>query len=519
MTIVALSFVANMANQVEYSTLFVGLSDEEAGNVITALEEQGVDVQSAPNGTLLVPKNQAEELRYTLYAQGLPSTETLDYGLYSDNATSFGATDQDKAFYEQAALQQNIAAMINGMEKISHSTVLLSLADTSAFVLSDSANTTSSATVMVELQPGISELSDADTEAIRAIVLGAVPMIGNENIMIVDQYMRNYGYSDASGDGLTSGTTAVEMQIELQKKVAEQLNLQISNLLSPVFGATNFESSVNVILDFDEKSTNSLTLTPPTTDAENMGIITSMKQTVERLQGTDTVPEGAVGADPNGASPTYPEIDEEAGDSTYYNVINEVNAEVNEVNQQIIEAQGDISELTASVVINGGTDVEAMLPDIVSLVSTAIGVPEESVQVRAMTFVEDTTVQDMIDQQTQYLEDQQRTAFMGEVIVPLIILGVIIAMLLIILNSIKRKKQKEIEAIRVREEAERRQELYEQQMASGNIVDIEAGDDTIESLLGETKNETMIQVKDFVDKDPQMVAQLLKNWLNDDFGG
>lgn len=214
LTIVALSVVLNMANQVEYGTLFNGLTDEQAGAVQTALKEKGVDVRSAAGGTLLVPKDQVESLKYQLRSEGLPGGEDLDYTLYSENAGAFGATDKDKAYYEQAQLQQNIAQIINKMDKIKNSTVLLVLAEDSTYVLSGKDNQISSASVMVTLKSADEQLSQSDVNAIRAIVSKAVPSLTEDNIAIVDQNMRTYG----GGSSDEAGTSKVDSQIQLQKK-------------------------------------------------------------------------------------------------------------------------------------------------------------------------------------------------------------------------------------------------------------------------------------------------------------
>ena len=136
---------------------------------------------------------------------------------------------------------------------------------------------------MVVLKSSSDMLSQSDVDAIRAVVTKAVPSLTEENISVVDQNMHSYGSASAS-----SGVNQVDTQVNLQQKVASDLEQQIVNLLSPVFGPENLSASVNVTLNFDKTTTNSLTLTPPTNDAENMGIITSMKQTEERLQNGGT---------------------------------------------------------------------------------------------------------------------------------------------------------------------------------------------------------------------------------------
>lgn len=274
LAIVIVAILSNMANQVEYTALFTGLTEEEAGTVITALQERGVEVKAAPNGTLMVPAEQAQELRYALTSEGIPSTDALDYNLYSENASSFGATDQDKAFYEQAQLQYNISQTINRMDKVKTSTVLLALAEESPYVLSGQEPKVSTASILITLKDPNVPLTQTEVDSIRDITSKAVPSLAKDNIAIADQNMRSYGTGDVQ-----TGSSAVESQFLLQQQVSETLGNQIVSLLTPVFGSENISARVNVILNFDQTTTNSLTLTPPTNDAENMGIITSMRQT------------------------------------------------------------------------------------------------------------------------------------------------------------------------------------------------------------------------------------------------
>nr|WP_268873170.1 flagellar basal-body MS-ring/collar protein FliF [Christensenella intestinihominis] len=512
LTIIALSVVLNMANQVEYAALFSGLSDEEAGNIITALNEEGVEVKSAPNGTLLVPKDKVDELRYTLQSEGLPGSDNFDYTLYSENAGSFGATDKDKAYYEQAQLQQNIAQTINKLGKIKNSTVLLALAKDSPYVLSGDDEKVSSASVMVTLKSSGDQLSQSDVDAIRAIVSKAVPALTEDNISIVDQNMHLYGTA-SEGSG---GTTQVDAQIQLQKKVSSELEQQVLNLLSPVFGPENLTASVNVILDFDKNTTNSLTLSPPTNDAENMGIITSMKQTTERLQNAGTTPEGEPGVDPNGGAPTYQEIDAAAQDSTYYNTVTEVNAEVNEINQQIEEAQGDISDLSATLIINGDDSLTDLLPEVRQQIATAIGVPEDKITVSAMPFEENTLYAQAMEEQAKEMEAQRTSDMIKNVVVPLAIIAGIMVMLLIILREIKKKRESDLEQERMANWTEMQQQEQEEQPSVDVVADEELN---VEELLQEKNDNMVSQVRQLVDRDPDAIAQLLRNWLSDDIGG
>ncbi len=511
LTIIAISAVVTMANQVEYEDLYVGLSNEQAGEVITQLEKDGIDVQSYSNGVLRVPKGQANELRYKLQAQGIPAGDSLDFNIYSENASSFGATDKDKAYYAQMQLQQNLAQTVNRMDKIKNSTVMLSLAEESKFALSDPGKKESTASVMVTLNPNVDQLSQTDVDAIRAIVSKGVPSLTEANIAIVDQNMHSYG---TMGESTSVGTGMVGTQIELQDQVAAKLKQQIINLLTPVFGVENLSANVNVQLDFDRKTTNTLTLSPPTGSAANTGLVTSMKQTTERLQNAGTTPQGAVGMDPNGGAPTYQEIDTAAQDGTYYNVVTDFNAELNEISEQIEQAQGDISYLSAAVIVNGGEDLADVLPGVRQLIANAIGVPENRITVSSMPFDGNAAYTQMMEEQAQKLADAQQTAMLQSLILPLAILAVIVIVLFILLNSFRKNRKAKLEEERRQKEEEERAALR----AAG--IDVAADEElSIEELLKEKNDDMLKQVQMLVDKNPEVIAQLLRNWLSDDFGG
>lgn len=514
LTIIAISVVVSMANQVEYDTLFTGLSNEDAGKVQAALQEEGIDVKASGNGTLLVPKAQVDELRYKMQADGILTGDTLDHSIYSTNASAFGATDADKKYYERAQMEQNIARTINRLDKIKSSIVMLTLAEESKFAIPESGNTESTAAVTITLKSSNEQLSDSDVAAVRAIVSKAVPSLKEENIAIVDQNMHSY---PMAGD-MSGGTTAVDTQIALQNKVASGLEQQIVALLTPVFGAENISSNVHALLDFDKTTTNSLTLSPPTRDAVNTGIVTSMKQTTERLMNAGQVAQGEPGMDPNGGGATYQEIDTAAQDDKYYNVVTEVNYEVNEISEQIEQAQGDITDISATVILNGGDEMADILPQIRTMIATAVGIPEGKITVSSMPFEGTAAYQQMMEEETKKMEEAQQAATIQSMILPLAIVAGIVIILLILISSFRKKREAD------RAEQLRQDEVMAMQMAAagvpGGVIDVTADEDfSIEDLLKEKNDNMLKQVQALVEKNPEVIAQLLRNWLTDDLGG
>ena len=76
----------------EYTVLYSNLDTNEAGEIYNKLtSEMNIKAKAQGNGTILVPKQQAEEVRMKLSAEGYPKSG-LNYDLFK-NSTGFGTTD------------------------------------------------------------------------------------------------------------------------------------------------------------------------------------------------------------------------------------------------------------------------------------------------------------------------------------------------------------------------------------------------------------------------------------------
>lgn len=155
MAVVVIVVVVTTYSKEEYSVLYSNLSQAEAAEIYTALQEEEVDVRATGDGTtILVPKGSAEDIKLTLSAKGIPSGGVMGYDFYIENAGSFGATDKDKERIYTYQLQQNLVQSINAMAKVKNSVVLLSLADDSTFVVSNADNQISTAAIQIEPELG-----------------------------------------------------------------------------------------------------------------------------------------------------------------------------------------------------------------------------------------------------------------------------------------------------------------------------------------------------------------------------
>ncbi len=496
-------YFAVQSSKVEYETLYVNLESSQAAECYTKLEELGYDVRIEGTGTIKVQKGKADEARLRLQQEGFPQSG-FTYDLYAQGA-SLGSTEADKKAYAQFQAEQNISYMLKRYEMIQDATVMVVMGETSQFALSDN-NKPSSATVVLTLKPGYS-LSSAEAETIRNAVAASVSGLKAENVVLSDTNMRLYRAGEDD-----DYTTATSDRLSLVSKTQELIQSQVYNLLAPVFGSANVAVSANVKLDFDKHNTQTITYTPPG-DAENMGIIVSMRQTAERMSDNPGA-SGTVGFDANGASPWYPGMVDES-ENPYYQYTQEINAEVNEVREQIEEAQGDVTSLSVAVFIDASEEWESEIENVRSMVASAVGVDAEYINIMLTPFKVNEEYSTLLAQQeeaeaqaAQMSQEalRQRLILIGAIVVGVLLIGgSVLAVIALRKRAARKAKEREEQRLREEEERKRQLEMQESFMQEAVEEDTEA-----------TKR--LNYIRELADNSPEMIAQLLRNWLTDEYG-
>lgn len=488
--------VSTILTQTKYAVLYSGMDPKDAGTVMTRLQALNVEAKTQGTDTILVPADQADQLRMQLASEGLPEN-----GFNNDifkQGSGLGTTDMEKNFYKAQQMQANLAKTIKQMEKVDDAIVNLNLGESSSFVLSQN-NVPASASVLLTLKNGV-KLNDNEVRAVAELISKGVGNLDIQNVSIQDTKMNLYTIKDPD-------STAVDMgsQYELQNSVRDKLQDQVKTLLEPVFGVGKVLAQVHVELDFDKQSTQSTVFTPPVAGSDT-GIAISMKELAE------TVKNGASGGVPgisgNGGGITYPTVT--GADTVYNQVSRETNMEVNETKTQIDKAQGTIKNLSVAVILDSNTVMQDYSQDVSSLVGSAIGVDPKSVTVKNMPIntADNSAIQAAADNQVKLINAVKST----EITQTLIIAGaaVICALILFGIFRIFRRPK-------TREE----QYQYATAGAAGHggveyVADEEVmPDTTYDNIDLSKKNNSVQQVEKFIDKSPEAVAQLLRNWLSE----
>ncbi len=494
--IIILAVVSVFLNQKNYTVLYSGMDSADAGNVMTVLSDMGVDAKAQGDNTILVEESVADSVRMELAAQGYPSSG-YNYDIFQ-NASGLGVTDMEKKVYYQFQIQENLRQTILKMDKVDDAIVNIDLAEESSYVLADD-ETKPTASVMLTLKNG-QKLSDSEAEAIAEIVSNSISGLAPEDVRIVDSQMNVYS---TNGDDVVGN---VDSQLGLQDSVQQKMQKQIISLLTPVFGEDNVKAEVNVKLNFDSKVTESVEFEPPADGTE--GLVVSMSELIEEIA-SDT--SGSVaGIDANGTASQYLDtLEDNKDNSAYYQASREANYELNQTKTQIDQAKGQIADLSVSVILNSD-EVDDYSDEVKQLVATAIGVTEDRITVIPLPFLEmdNSEVQDAFDAQSQLLSSIQS----AETTRLLIILATVLVVLIFIFMIFRlfRKKEEPVAAEGGFEYlADEEIILGEDNEPLPSLHDIRLED------FEETDNKLQI-LEDYIGKNPESVANLLRNWLNED---
>ena len=481
-----------------FEVLYTGLNEAEAGKILTVLNEKNVAAKAQGSGTILVSSGDADEVRMELAAEGYPESG-LNYDIFS-NASSFGKTDLEMRTYQQYQLQENLRNTILMLDAIKECVVLINLPSDSLFVLS-SDQQQASASVMLEIGNG-ETLSQSEAKAITELVSKSVPNLTADNVRIMDTKMNLYDVSGENDEQYT-GT-----QYELTQKVKDTFAQQVLSVLTPVFGDDNVSAAVNVALNFDKETVNTVQYATPVEGADS-GLAVSMEELYQKTQGDGTA-SGTPGTDSNGVGVSqylYPNADA----SDFSNISRSVNYELNQTQTQIEKAQGRIEDLSVAVLLNSDVYNEDYSESVKQLVAKAIGVDEAMISIVSMPFQtagDESGITGVFAEQASLMDKQNSKDVIIAAIIALTVIVILIFVFRFIRYAFDNSPRSRRTAIA--------QGGYAVEIPPDGQITVSDRSRGATELAKRTKSSDAEQIEKFVDKDPAAVAQLLRNWLTDE---
>ncbi len=225
-----------------YGRLYSGIGDKDITEILDVLSTQGIKYKVEPgSGAIMVPIDDVNEVKLKLAGLGLPRSNSLGYELL-DKDQGFGSSKSVEMVRFQRALEGEIAQIIMAIQSVKTARVLLAIPVQSVFVRD---RKKPSASVVVGLYQGKS-LDKGQIESIIHLVASSVPQLEADQVTVVDQKGRLLNSNDSSS---ISYLTA--KQFEYKKNIEEHLMDRIGNILSPLVG-DSMRVQISADMDFTE---------------------------------------------------------------------------------------------------------------------------------------------------------------------------------------------------------------------------------------------------------------------------
>ncbi|MGV2497353.1 flagellar basal-body MS-ring/collar protein FliF [Pelagerythrobacter aerophilus] len=217
--------------------LYSSLGDADRAGVVSALEAASIDYTiDNTTGALTVGADDLYRARMVVASDG--ALATPETGQDMIDALPMGASRTLEGDRLRAAQERDLMLTIREIDGVESVRVHLARAERSVFVRD---NLPPTASVMLRLARG-RQLSESQVTAIANLVAASVPGLSIDAVRIVDQH----------GRLLSSPAGGESDRLELQTRMEAKLRSQVDQLLSPMIGAENFSSEIQVALDMNE---------------------------------------------------------------------------------------------------------------------------------------------------------------------------------------------------------------------------------------------------------------------------
>jgi len=485
--IIAITVSIVMLTRTTYVPLITIDDTKDAAEIEKVLTEKGINYKPGEGNKLLVDAKDKNKAEFALASSGITASGMNFEDAW--NLVNITSTESDKKQLWQNFKKNNLIAKLKMFDNVKDADVEVSMPETSLFFSDTSTN---KPTAFVRINPK-GEITPEQVKGIVSVVAASIEGLEPSNVTVVDNNF-NVLNSESSG-GLGDTNTQYKMKL----KVKEELERNIRTLYPNKSDSYDYISVVvNPFLEFDKQKTTKKEIEKPTGLDE--AIVSSHTQKEELVNGTTG---GVPGMDtnPGDGTTTYP-MDAE-GNSTYKKTITEVNREFNQTMTEIEKAQGEINFDKSSVAVTlwygqRVADDSALTPEFLEqcrqVISGATNIPVSKISINKYKLApEEVQVEPLSDKIKQYVEDYGYFALM---------LILIIAMFIAVLP---RKKK----------DAEEDQLVPEMAGVQPVIpADIE---ESLQEITFEEKSEVKKKIDRFVKEKPESVAQLLRNWLSEDW--
>lgn len=500
--ILALAILITILTRPQYVVLRNCETTKETAQIAELLEGEGLDYQVSDD-TYQVRINKKQESQANLL---LADNDIQSYAYTIDNVTdgSFSTTESDKQKKYQLYMEKRLANdLIGKFTAIESAEVTLYIPENDGTLIREEQD--SGAWIVLTLQDDFSEESAASMAKAVSVALGNKT---TEEIVIMD----DAGNTLFAGGEEYSAAGSASSQMDTKAQWESKVKNDVRKVMLGTKLFDRVEVAVNLDLDFSSTSTTDHQYYVE--DGNSQGYLSS-----ERIYNSEsTNANGDVpGTDSNGQQPEYVYQDNsESNTSTSEEERNYLPSEritnteklpgginyasssisltatnMNLVREEDIEAQGLLDggvTWEEYKLANAGQEQVSVPEELYNVVAKATGFPTENIAIVAYS--------------ENVFFDKEGLSVSASDIVQIVLIVVILALLaFVVLRSMRSEK-----------EPEQPEELSVESLLQSQP------EPSIEDISTEQISETRQMIEKFVDENPEAVANLLRNWLNEEWG-
>ena len=506
-------FLLARGQKTEYQTLFSSLSQGEAQQIVSLLQEQNVPyLYDGKSGALKVPSESVDTLRAQLLSKGYPKSG-FAYDMYIGNS-GLMTTESDKKQYTLYDLQDRLGATIRLFDGVRDAKVTIAEGTDQTYAIEEDNPVQASASVVVTMEEGQS-LSEKNAEAIKNLIARSVKGMNFTNVSVFDAGTMEEVAADAGDSASGSGTSMANLTTTVENNIANN----IKRVLGKIYGGENLAVSVKGTLNMAKLIQENTQYTVPekTEATDKRGLLSNEEVAGENAGNSGENAAGVAGADANADTPRYTTQNGTATTTDNYSNSSATREWLyNVLKEQKEIAPGVLEDASVAIVIN--TDDNSIPEsDLINLVADAAGIKRDEAAdkitiLRSLnkTAVQKTVEDKPVEEPKTLLNQFPLWALIGAAVSAFLL---ILILLILILRGRKKKKLKKL----AQEEMENAAALSIEQ-PTDEITPVEEVDE--DELTAEGKMAHGMKLKksigEFTDQNPQVVAKLIQSWMREE---
>ena len=499
--IVALAVLLSILNTPKYETLIVCDTTKEASEIKDLLDGESLTYKISDDGfTIQVLKEDLSDATLLLGANSYP---TYGYDISNVFNGGFSSTEADKEKKYKLYMENKLSTDLMANDLVDAASVNLSIPEDDGTLIAQKEE--SYASVMLTLN---ADMSDDEAASVARFITTALGNKSTENIVILDSTGKLLfsGEDDASTSGSASNRLSYKQQYEslVKKEIKDAL------VLSKIYD--NVQVVPNLELDWSVLKKTQHDYTPA--EGQSQGVLSHQ----DTYESTNSGGSGGVpGTDANTEN-TYVTQDNATSDSSVTEqssdyLPNETITDTENPGGAIVYDSSSLgitaihyvvykeSDLKAQGLLDGTTFEEYQAAnsartkttvdqDIFDVVSKATGIATGNISIVAYD-------------EPLFVPNESSGVKASDIIQIVLIILILGLLGFVVLRSMRSDKKA----------AQQPEEI-----SLDNLLQSTQEAQELEDIDLEGKSEVRVMIEKFVDENPEAVANLLRNWLNEDWG-